>query len=58
MTIEEQVIEVAKKHDPDLELLREAMEELGCKNIIFWGRENASYEIEFKHEEKEYRITQ
>lgn len=55
MTIEEQVAELAKKHNPDLESLREAIEALGCKNIIFWGWGD-TYEIEFKHEEKEYRI--
>ena len=56
MTIEEQVAELAKKHGDNLEPLRDAIKELGCMSIVFWGRGD-TYEIEFKHEEKEYRIT-
>lgn len=55
MIIEEQINEIAKKHGSDLEPLREAIEALGCSRIIFWERGD-TYEIEFKYQEKEYRI--
>lgn len=59
MTIDQQIDAIVEKYKETtcLEIIRLAMEKLGCEFIIFWGvkGEGRPYEIEFKHEGEKYK---